>query len=392
MKAELRALIQRAAERKVVLHGFYTNGQGGQEPWMDRVYSRLGAYAKMTPEQESKAVELVKRALNGSDDARTQLNGIRVQEVNNFIYPSANFLPFFEIVNLGPADRPVIQNTTKLEMHVGYMSQHGKPNSVKLEHETDEATVALQRLTTDDVWYFTQDIYRGDITAPLRGTYDLAFDMKNQKEANAFDLLTATLANGGAFGAFDFTDPKKVKHVFKPHSRVRVANLPTTNDILVPGSGPATKFRFAVFAAIVGYGAQWADAFVDGPIKPTGDVIISSLDVTHLADEIIPSGSTNNKVADQLLERGWAMVDYLGNQFRLIADNTLEPGVCYPRYNKPVGWIYGKPSMDQDAIATTEADRRKAIERRYLTQVFGIAIPSPWRLRVARFRYRTAAV
>jgi len=234
----------------------------------------------------------------------------------------------------------------------------------------------------------------------------LADDIKNQMDGNCYALLTTPAAyapNGltaGAFGPFryykDGVNPplaKKTQYTYLPNSRINIANLPTTNDLTLGDNGAATSFRYAVIRAIVKYFAQWNGAFPEGDLIPTGRILIPGADVADIADEIVPSGTTNNKVANELLERGWTRIDYLGRNWTLEGDNTLPPGACLVESNRKPGRVYFKPSLDRDEVRGEE-DYTLAMnneEERWAQKVFGAYINSATRMNALRVTYRTPA-
>ena len=321
--------------------------------------------------------------------ARGQLCGIRVEQFSNYILASQNILGmFFEAVNLADDERPVVQNTTQQEIRVGYVGADGEPRMVAVNRDDDEALINLHYLTSELVRYKKVDIYRGTIVDAALQTLRMAFDVKNQMEKEAFTLLTAAVNAGGAFGAFTFTG-KRANYTYLANSRILTSNLPSTNDIVVPGNSGSTKFRYAVLKAIMKYGHQWSGAFPEGDLVPTGRILISALEASDIADEIVPSGSTSNAVADQLLTQGWTTIDYLGKKFTLVADNTLAAKYCYAEYNRKPGRVYFKPSQDRDVVVSNFELDKKNEEERYMQKVFGAYINSATRVNVARFQYTT---
>ncbi len=317
-----------------------------------------------------------------------QMCAIRVETYNNFILADQNILSFFyEIVNLKDDERPVAQNTTDQEIRVSYIGQDGEPEEVKVVRKDEEALIDLHYLMTKEIKYRKDDIYRGSVIDAALQTLRVSYDMSNQMEAKAFTLLTQSVANGGCFGDFTFTGTRPSR-VYVPNSRINVSNLPATNDITVPGTGHGTKFDFRVFKAAKKYGDQWGKAFIEGPLYPTGRILIPSLDASDIADQIVPSGNTNNAVANELLEKGWTSIGYLGINWILVADNTLTPGQCYPEYSRKPGRIYLKPGLDKEGLSTNEYENDlKNEERRWLRKAFGAYINNATRINTCRLTY-----
>lgn len=340
------------------------------------------------PEKLKQRGEFMHRAEN-DPVAKAQLCGIRVEQFNNYILASQNILGmFFNVVNLADDERPVIQNTTDQEIRVGYIGANGEPKSKLVERDDEEALVNLHYLTSEQVTYRKKDIYRGTIVDAALQTLRLAYDVKNQMEGQAFTLLTAAVNAGGAFGAFTFTG-KKANYTYLANSRIKTANLPTTNDIVLASNSGSTKFRYEVLRAALRYGNQWTGCFPEGDLIPTGRILVPALEASDIAEEIVPSGSTSNAVADQLLQNGWTQIDYLGRKFMLVSDNTLDAKTCYVEFNRKPGTAYFKPSQDRDVVGNTYELDKKNLEERYMQKIFGAYINSATRVNVCRIKYTT---
>jgi hypothetical protein len=340
------------------------------------------------PEKIKQRNEFMVRAEN-DPVCKAQLCGIRVEQFNNYVLASQNIVGmFFNIINLADDERPVIQNTTDQEIRVGYVGSNGEPKTKLIERDDDEALVNLHYLTSEKVTYRKKDIYRGTIVDAALQTLRLAYDVKNQMEAQAFNLLTAAVGSGGAFGAFTFTG-KKANYTYLANSRIVTANLPSTNDIVLASNSGTTKFRYEVLRAAAKYANQWAGAFPEGDLVPTGRILLPALEAADIAEEIVPSGSTSNAVADQLLQNGWTTIDYLGKRWTLVSDNTLAAKTCYVEFNRKPGTVYLKPSQDRDVVGNTYELDQKNLEERYMQKVFGAYINSATRVNVCRIKYTT---
>ena len=329
--------------------------------------------------------------------ARRQLCGIRVETLNNYILATNNIASmFFELVNLADDERPVVQNTTDQEINVTFVGADGGIKSAKVVKEDDETLINLRYLTTDRVRYRRVDIYRGSITDAALKTLRMAYDIKNQIDGQCYSLLTDPTK--GAFGTFRFykdgVNPplaKRSQYVFLPNSRINVANLPTTNDITLASNSATTSFSYECIRAAVKYFAQWNGAFPEGDLSPTGRILIPGGDVADIGSEIVPSGTTNNPVANELLVSGFSRINYMGRDWNLESDNTLPPGSCLVEANRKPGRVYMKPSQDRD-IVRGEEDYELALnneEERWAQKVFGAYINSASRMNVLRINYRT---
>jgi hypothetical protein len=344
------------------------------------------------PEQLSERKKLLAESEeNGA--RRKQLCALRILQATNYIVGTQNIIPmFFHIDVLKEDERPVFQNNTKQQVKVGYTAQDGGNNEVKIVKPQVEVMLDLRLLTTNEIKYTKRDIYHGDVRANALQTVDLAFDMANQMEQVAFDLLTATVANGGAFGAFTFTG-SKATYPYLANTRIKTANLPTTNDISLTdntSTGPTSKFRFDVLKFAERYGDQWGQALGAGPLVPTGRVLVPALDATQLADAVNPLSAATTSVAEKLIQDGWKTIGYNGRNWTLVPDNTLSLGACYVEFNRKAGHAFLKPSMDRDRIDDTYETDLKNEERRWMQKVFGAYINGVERINVLRIIYNSA--
>jgi len=329
-----------------------------------------------------KAYELAQDARRGVPKAMRQLNEIRVETVSNYIRAEGHFLSmFFDPVNLEPGDVPYFQNTSLNEVNVNYMSEDGRAEIYSAVKSQSQVAVPLKVIESDQVEYATRDIYQGFIGQAAQATFDIGYDLTQKIDGEVFSLMDSS-----AFGAFDITNAAKEKRTYVAHSKINAANLPTTNELAAASNGASTKFRLDVVRKIMRYATQWANVF-GSSVMPTGVILVPSLAAADLADEITPDGSTNNSVADELM-RDFIQFDYLGVRWVLVPDATLAPKLVYPVFNRPIGRIYYKPSMDEDMVRESPNDPHR--ERRWQNKVIGTVIPAPWTPFCARVRYQTA--
>lgn len=341
------------------------------------------------PEQLSQRKRLLADA-EESGERRKQLCALRILQATNYIVGTQNIIPmFFNIDVLKEDERPVFQNNTMQQIQVGYTAQDGGNNEVKIIKPQVEVMLDLRLLTTREVKYTKRDIYHGDVRANALQTINLAFDMSNQMEQVAFDLLTATVSNGGAFGAFTFTG-SKATYPYLANSRIKTANLPTTNDISLAdntATGATSKFRFDVLRVAEQYGDQFGSSLPGGPLVPTGRILVPAMDATQLVEAVNPLSAATTSIAETLMRDGWKRIGYNGRVWTLVPDNTLSLGAAYIEYNRKAGHVFLKPSMDRDRIDDTYETDLKNEERRWMQKVFGAYINGVERINVVRVIY-----
>ena len=144
-------------------------------------------------EDVAAAMRLMERARGGSDpEAVTELNALRTQTVDLYVKATSNFMRFFEEVTLQPADQVCWVNTYSNPVRVRYIGQDGSPTTTKAVKAQKQAFVDMRELQTDEVGYQVRDINQGtDIAVASQKTVNLAWDMANKVDTEAFTLLTA---------------------------------------------------------------------------------------------------------------------------------------------------------------------------------------------------------
>jgi len=350
---------------------------------------------------KAKALQTVRDALAGDREAIRSLNALRLETVDNFVKAGSNWMRFFDVISLRNDEEPGIKNTTMNEIRVGYVAQHGAPRMIKVPPHDAHTRIPLRDVSTEKVGYFTRDIYRGDIAALAQATFDLGFDLQFKLDRLAFDLYTAPLGSGGAFGAF-VTTGARVSRDYNAHSGIITSHLPTTNDITVytdaigptgiyndPASAIVGRFGVRVLQEIIRYADSWGNLF-PSRINATGEVVVPSSDLfTILMDHTqIQSTQGNPNATDfsrQVQENGYLQLQYAGRTWRFIPDVTIPTGTAYPVFSNKAGTVFLKPGLDEEV---TETDRQKHYEERFITKVFGAYIVKQKRMNVARFTYK----
>lgn len=334
---------------------------------------------KEDADSTKKMAKLIESARNNVAEAITELNELRMQTIDLYIRATSNFATlFFRMVSLQATDEPGWTNSYRNPVNIRYIGEDGGVRLIKAVKAQSHTYITMKELATDGVSYPLRDIQRGiDVAGAAQATVDTAWDMANKMDVDAKTLLDTL------FAAFN-SGSGKLNQTWLAHPRIVAANLPTTNDLSLADNTGSTKFRLAVIRAIIKYCAQWGQA-LGQPLSPTGVILVPSIDITDLATEITPTGSTNNAVADGIL-KDYRQFDYMGIRWTLVPDVTLASGVCYPVLNMPVGEIYTKPSMDEEWV---ETNKRKNLETRGATKVIAYSAPEAWRMRTCRVTYHS---
>lgn len=377
----LRLALAGMHARATVLHGV-TAHRGNLEGLAASFEQAINRGIEEAAAHEKKMGELMDRARSKDPEAATELNALRSQTIDLYVRATSNFAQmFYREVPLQPNEQACFIHTFRNQVGVRYVGQDGGPRQVKAVKAQKQVFIDMRELETSEVGYQIRDVNLGtDVAAAAQATVDLGFDMANKVDVDAKTLLDTLYGNFVTTGA-------KLNRTWIPNDRIVEANLPLTNDLVLPDNGTGTnqsnKFRLSVIRAIMRYCDQWGQVF-GTPLAPTGAILVPSIDVTDLAEEIQPTSLIfPNALAEQLLQN-YKQFKYMGILWTLIPDVTLAQGTCYPVLNRPVGEMYTKTSMDEEIV---ETNRRKNWETRVQKKVVNFATPEPWRVNTVRVKY-----
>lgn len=343
------------------------------------------------PETERQRNEFIAEA-HKDPKVMEQFNAIRVETFQNYVLAHQNIISFFfEQVQLANDEVAYAQNETMQEIKVRTIAEDNNARRVRIVKPMEEERIPLIFISTDEVEYTVMDIYKGSVVSAALSTIKLAYDMANQREQLAWDLLNnATIANGGPVFNTSFAtalgNSNKALRPWVLNSRIDARNIPDRNDFVVAGTGAETKFRTQVIKEISRYGDRWKGNFPDGDLIPTGRILIPGNDIADLGDEAVIGDSESGPVIDQIQAQGYGSISYLGKNWTLVPDNTLAPGTCYPEFNRKIGKVYSKPGMEEEEVTPL---KRKNREKRYIKTVFGGYINITQIPFVARFKYKS---
>jgi hypothetical protein len=274
----------------------------------------------------------------------------------------------------------------------------------------------MRLLQSDLVRYKTMDIVKGNVAEAIRKTLDLARDLRVKLDDELKTLLTGTLANGGCFGPFGYEtangslksgNKNKSTRVYLAHSHVKVANLPTTNDIdltatakaaatvqgvanVVPNPMSSTSggnFTWLVPKAIIHYTNLWRGLIPNSAsdLVPTGEILVPSPDIIQLADVNDPTVNVSaQRIQEDINRDGYFKIHYLGMDWRFIPCNDLDAGTCYPRFNLLPGSMWTKPVWDMEQVETNLWENW---EKRGVRKAYAACIISQNRPRALRIKY-----
>jgi hypothetical protein len=331
--------------------------------------------------------EVVRRCVEGDKaeraEAQQELQGIVIWSVENYLFAASNYVSFFETGTLGETDTAFIEFTDHhhFEAHVNLIGPDGGAPRWQRVRTRDRQIIPFYQLTTDELEYPIMDLYSGKIADRSKIGLDLAGDMAWKIDARLFDNIADLI------GPFTLTG-NKLNRVYVSHSRIKTANLPTTNLLVAAGNTATSLFRKACLDAIIAYAKAWGDkSFADGPLVPQVVFVPSAHITGFLTDCSI--NDADNKLNAQVFEFGIIM-NYGGFKWMFVADPTLDPadGLAYVKFNKGIGKHWTKPSADKNIIDDSPALQKENRETQLIIKTFATALPSYLRTNVAAVKYR----
>lgn len=366
----------------------FGTGPDGVTPLGQHIAARAEQTLKATEaelrENNLRLGKLFYRAHRGDEDAQQELRGLTIETTNNWTLASSNFTMMYDVRILGPDQNPAIKNETKQEIKFKYVGELGQNHVSKIVYPNHKYTVDWHVLESEEVEYETVDLYEGNIEDVARRQFDMDYDLAQQLEGK-LDPVTGLMASG-VFGSFTLTGNKAAR-VYNKYSRIRADVLPTSNAMDIDSIGASTKLGQSTLEKVVDYCARLAKSQPGGDLMPTGAIITPADELIQVVSSITMTNAAQNAVAQQILQRGfYQLPELLGINWKLIPDNVIPQGTCYPVLNKPVGILWLKPSMDD---MEEKVIRRKRTVRRWQNKVIAVAIPTPNLKNVIRVRYHS---
>lgn len=343
-----------------------------------------------------RTAELITAVAGGSEVARTELLSARVETINTFLVSQLRFAnAFFEIRTLLPNERPYFQYEGRQEINIlttaGTEGQYRVQRAVKPQ---EEVPLSMTMLESETYEYPIRDLYNGMVVQNALKNIDAAHDLAAQLDTLAFDLANKAPGSGGFFGSLTYNAGPG--SVFTTHSKIHVPNLPSSNDITLNAGFFASynidsanvntntsKLRQEVFDAIHAYTNAFGGV-LEG-LVPTGDIFVSSREVMGISSGLTIGGAAGSEIAEDIKKNGFAIIRYLGRDWRIIPDVNLKGGVAYAPFQAKVGYIYFKPDLDVEDV---QRHVRKGFEDRVWMKAYGMAVPRPNRAKALRIKFR----
>ena len=407
--SDLRTTLAVLSAHQAAVGNMTVRGQKGN--WKEAQKNELVVFvdaildALKDPAAQKESGDLYKEALeaklSGDPKKMLALCELRKESINNYVRARSHFLEmFFDEVVLGQNDSAYVTNETMYAQAVIYGGQDGKPRLQRAIAAQSNWLVPLYFVWSQKYGYQIEDIQRGNVTAPAMKTVDIGFDIAAQMDWNAYLLMTGSLPRGsqngglnGIFGSFvtATTNPatKQELLTYWASPRVQQSLLPTTN-VLTPWTDPVPAgltagrlpgmlvdsannpvIGFNAAHAVVRYCDQWGGIFMDGPLRPSGLLLVPAIDASSVLSTVTPTAAKPSQIAEGLLSN-YTRFEYGNIVWTMMPDNTIPRGTLFAVLNKPVGTNFVKPSFDREF---TNTDYEANWEDRWYRKTQGLYVP-----------------
>lgn len=344
------------------------------------------------------AAEVLRLAREKVPSAMKAIHALRVEQIDLYVRATSNFAMFYEAVPLKDNEQAMIENTYRNPVRVRYLAEDGGGRTVKAVKSRSQTHLNMRLLKSDRLGYQIRDLQAGtDLEAASNATADIAWDVTNKLDVEAFNFLLGGTINGvsygtGVFGAFRTTGAPLAR-TWVQHPRINSANLPTKNDYSnsdLDDYGSSTDnglFRPSVIRKIMDHCDSFGTILGGRPLSPTGVILVPSSEVNSLARGINPFGARMTEVGEGV-QGNFTTFSYFKNRnWTLVPDVTLPKGRCYVVLDRPVGKLFTKPSFDQEFVDT---DLENNWEERSAQKAISFATLEPWRVGALRIAYNNS--
>ena len=318
--------------------------------------------------------ELFLAASKGDKQAKSELSGAMITEVNINILGQLFAMSFFETKTYGPADYPVIRGKLydKNFFVTSIGINGGNPMKQKVEAMIDYI-LTFGFWATQDYEFAQYNLQTGPLNyfgdALARVQYELGLKL----DQTARDFLRA---NAYANGALSFSfgsvsgQTAALTSLLNIHSSINSSNIPAANCLDMSGVGTAGKLNMEKIKRILDYTVRWTQdvqPLEGGPLS--GPMEVRALHVssqrwrdlwdqadmvayqtsTPAGEPIAPITAPTQTIPAEARNQIWrnGRIDtFFGKSCPIVPNNTLASNEAYVAMNRKVGDFHSKPYFD----------------------------------------------
>lgn len=324
-----------------------------------------------------------------SDPAKKQeIADARLIRVSNDVLAHTWALSFLELMPLQDNEWPIVTNRKRdKNYNVTYLGENfGSAKKQRVERYTTTQFL-MKQIATEEAQYPKLSLQIGNINQGAEVEQELAYELDLKIDSEAKTLLDAAAILVG------------LRATLNLHPSIVSANIPDANHLDHSGVGTAGVLDVEKFKRLLDYYERFAsDVEIDRTPLQIKVIYLPSFVKRQIWDfvDLVAGFSLAGAVQDPKntvptearmeIWRSAKLESMFGYRFAIVTRNTLS-GPGYVASNKPAGWFWHKPAMDQVINDTSIAMAKKNMESLWMSKVIQMAIPDEWKHRFQKWTY-----
>ena len=318
--------------------------------------------------------ELFLAASKGDRQAKSELSGAVIREVNINILGQLFASSFFANKTYGPADWPVIR--TKLYDKNFFVTSVGINGGNPMKQHVEAVSDYLLNFgywATDDYEFAQYNLQTGPLNyfgeALARIQYELGLHMdqvaRDFLRANAYFNGTPGFTFGGISGS-----SAALTTLLNLHPSINATNIPPANGLDMSGVGTAGRWSMEKIKRILDYCVRWTadvqpreSGSLSGPLEVRAvhcssqrkrdlwDLpdMVALVSTTIPGEPSAPATAPTQTITEEARGQIWRsgrIDEFFGQPCPIVPNNTLAANEVYVAFNRPAGTFHSKPSFD----------------------------------------------
>ena len=342
---------------------------------------RESAFDLSKAEDRKRYSEVIKASFDDKQKA-SELAAYRLYTLTNDIMPSKFAMAAFLSVDLSPDELPLIERPRSKNFQrfaVRSVSYDGGHLSDQWQTTKAAEQFELETIGTDKIEYPITDIRTGDVSAVEGVNEAMRYDMDMKVDNLALTNMDAASAASG------------LQALMSIHPDIDVANIPDLNYLDLNGSD-AGLLTLAKLKTILNHIALLQSAYeYEGlqlkTVFLSPQNVRDSWDFTSLVANtggIGPKDLVPEAVRESIFNTG-SFMNAFGYRMNWVPNSRIAKGRMYFVFNKPIGWMFTKKSMDR-IIRWDETNSPDHAERNQgevlMKRVLAFVRPDVWAHRI----------
>lgn len=328
--------------------------------------------------------------LAGKDDSvKNEMAAARLIKVTNDILAQNFALSFFELMTLADNEWPIIMNENiDKNFTVRYLGENGGQLKKQIVDRRTHIQLLMKTLATQEYEFPLYNVQTGRYDLMAKTEARLTYEMARKLDKVALALLdTAAIATG-------------LRATLNMHPDIVQANLSDKNYFDLNGVGIAGKNGVEKMKQILDYCARFSSDTQDDlegiQIKA---IYMSSLNMRDFWDmtDLVAGYSLGSSVvnpqdtipieAKTQIYRSGKLEQMFGYPFAIVTRNTITSPYAYVSTNKPVGYFWQKPSLEQVLHNNSPEYQMLNKNSLWMKKVIQMAVTSEWTYRFMKVKF-----